>query len=103
MSNVLPEIRSVRRAEHSKASVVAQLEAIGVERGGVLLVHTAFRPLRPIEGGPLGLIAALREALGPSGTLVMPSWGGDDNTPFDPKTTPAAGDLGILAAMFWRL
>jgi aminoglycoside N3'-acetyltransferase len=33
---------------------------------------------------------------------VMPSWTGDDETPFDPLTTPAAQDLGIVADLFWR-
>lgn len=83
--------------------VADQLRTLGVEQGGVLLAHTSFRALRPIKGGPLGLIAALRSALGPDGTLVMPSWTGDDETPFDPATTPAAEDLGATADLFWRL
>ena len=90
-------------AELDRAEVVAQLRAIGVEEGGVLLVHTSFRATRPIEGGPRGLIEALRLALGPDGTLVMPSWAGDDDEPFDPALTPAAGSLGVVADTFWRL
>ncbi len=66
-------------------------------------MHSSFRAVRPIEGGPAGLIDALRDALGPEGTLVMPSWTGDADTPFDPRTTPAAEDLGIVADTFWRL
>jgi aminoglycoside N3'-acetyltransferase len=86
-----------------RAELVRQLRALGVAAGGVLLVHAAFRVVRPVEGGPRGLIEALREALGPEGTLAMPSWGEDDETPFDPLTTPAAPDLGIVADLFWRL
>lgn len=89
--------------ELSRADVVAQLRRLGVAEGGVLLVHTAFRAIRPIEGGPLGLIEALRAAIGPQGTLVMPSWSGDDDTPFEPLATAAAPDLGVVADMFWRL
>jgi aminoglycoside 3-N-acetyltransferase len=66
-------------------------------------VHTSYRAVRPIEGGPLGLIQALLEAVGPDGTLVMPSWTGDGDTPFDPAGTPAAADLGVVADTFWRL
>jgi aminoglycoside N3'-acetyltransferase len=84
------------------AEVVQQLRTLGVRQGDVLLVHTSFRAIRPIDGGPLGLIAALREALGPDGTLVMPSWTGDDEVPFDPAATPAAEDLGATADLFWR-
>lgn len=87
----------------SCADVCRQLRALGVVPGGVLLVHASFRAVRPIDGGPLGLIEALRAALGPEGTLVMPSWTGDDERPFDPATTPAADDLGATADLFWRL
>jgi aminoglycoside 3-N-acetyltransferase-4 len=87
----------------SRDEVAGQLGALGVQKGGVLLVHTSFRAVRPIEGGPTGLIEALRAALGPEGTLVMPSWTGSDEEPFDPATTPASPDLGVVADTFWRL
>lgn len=80
-----------------------QLLALGVAPGGVLLVHTSFHAVRPVQGGPVGLIEALRAALGPDGTLVIPSWTGDDDTPFDASSTPAADDLGVVADTFWRL
>ncbi|MBX3224820.1 MAG: AAC(3) family N-acetyltransferase [Labilithrix sp.] len=78
----------------------AELRALGVRQGGVLLVHTSFRAVRPVEGGPLGLIAALRAALGPDGTLVMPTMT-DGEAVFDPLTTPTV-DMGITAELFWR-
>jgi aminoglycoside 3-N-acetyltransferase-4 len=49
------------------------------------------------------LIRALLAAVGPEGTLVMPSWGGDRNEVFDPASTLAARDLGVVAQTFWRL
>jgi aminoglycoside N3'-acetyltransferase len=87
----------------TRNEVIAQLQTLGVKRGGVLLVHTSFRAVRPIEGGPEGLIDALLAAVGPEGTLVMPSWTGDDETPFDPASTRASEDLGVVADKFWRL
>lgn len=92
-----------RREELRSAHVAAQLRALGLEESGVLLVHTSFRAVRPIEGGPAGLVEALRAAIGPAGTLVMPSWTGSDEEPFDPRTTPAAPDLGVVAETFRRL
>ncbi|WP_129648884.1 AAC(3)-IV family aminoglycoside N-acetyltransferase [Peristeroidobacter agariperforans] len=86
----------------SRAEVAAQLRRLGVKRGGVLLVHTSFREVRPVEGGPLGLIEALCDVLGPDGTLVMPSWTELDDEPFDALTTPSARDLGVVAQTFWR-
>ncbi len=69
--------------------------------GGVLLVHTAFSKIHPVEGEPLGLIDALREALGPDGTLVMPSMTSDDDHPFDVQWTPCP-DMGVVADTFWQ-
>jgi aminoglycoside N3'-acetyltransferase len=80
--------------------LTAQLRALGVRRGGVLLVHASYRALRPVQGGPTGVIEALLTALGPDGTLVMPSWTGSDTEPFDPQRTPPATDLGVIADTF---
>ena len=90
------------RPELSIAAVAEQLCRLGVKAGGVLLVHTSFRAVRPIEGGPPGLIAALRDALGPNGTLVMLSTSDDDDAPFDPASSRASVSLGVVADTFWR-
>ena len=87
-------------AQTSVARVHEQLQALGVRPGGVLLVHASFRAVGPIEGGPLGLIAALRLAVGNDGTLVMPTMT-DGEARFDPKSTPTVG-MGITAETFWR-
>ena len=81
-------------------SLVTQLLELGVRPGDVLLVHTSYRAVRPVDGGPLGLIHALRTALGPDGTLVMPTMT-DGTTVFDPTSTPTH-EMGITAETFWR-
>ena len=81
--------------------MIQQLLDLGVQPGGLLLVHTSFSKVRPVEGGPRGLIATLLDVLGPDGTLMMPSMSGDDGQPFDPKTTPCR-DMGVVADTFWR-
>jgi aminoglycoside 3-N-acetyltransferase len=79
-----------------------QLGALGVEPGGVLLVHAAFSKVAPIEGGPGGLVAALLAVLGERGTLVMPSMCDDDDTPFD-RGRSSCRALGVLADTFWQM
>jgi aminoglycoside N3'-acetyltransferase len=86
----------------SQSALTEQLLALGVAPGSVLLVHCAFSRVGPVEGGPVGLIRALQSALGPAGTLVMPSMTDDDDNVFDPRSTPCAG-MGIVADTFWRL
>jgi aminoglycoside N3'-acetyltransferase len=79
-----------------------QLLALGVSRGDVLLVHTAFSAIRPVEGGPHAVIDALMEAVGRDGTIVMPSWTDDDDEVFDPMTYEVDEHLGIVADTFWQ-
>jgi aminoglycoside N3'-acetyltransferase len=93
----------VARQATSRADLVRELRSLGVEAGGVLLLHASLRAVRPVAGGPEGLIAAIRLALGADGTLVMPSWSGDDKRPFDAAKTPASPDLGVVAETFRRL
>ena len=38
----------------TRAHLVRQLLDMGVQPGGVLVVHTAFSKVRPVEGGPEG-------------------------------------------------
>jgi aminoglycoside N3'-acetyltransferase len=85
------------------ADLVRDLRALGVAAGQVLMVHSALSSLGRVLGGAPAVVRALLAALGPGGTLVMPSWGGDDDRPFDPATTPASADLGVVADTFWRL
>jgi len=97
-----PKEKSMEQRTISQETVVRQLLDLGVQPGGVLLVHCAFSKVKPIEGGPAGLITALQKALGPEGTLVMPSMSWDDEHPFDPLTTSCREEMGIVADTFWR-
>jgi aminoglycoside 3-N-acetyltransferase len=84
------------------AELTAQLVHLGIASGNVVLLHTAFSKVGPVEDGPNGVVRALASALGPDGTLVMPSMSDDDDHPFDPKTTACRG-MGVVADTFWRL
>lgn len=90
------------KREFSVSQLTDRLHALGVEQESVLLIHTSYRAVRPVEGGPPGLIEALTRAVGPRGTLVMPSETGDKDQPFDPSATLAATNLGIVAQTFWQ-
>jgi len=79
--------------------LIAELRALGVRPGGVLLVHTA---LSRVGASPGALIEALLAALGDTGTLVMPSMADDDDVPFDRTSMPCRA-VGVVADTFWRM
>ena len=79
--------------------LVSQLRALGVQPGGLLLVHSA---LSKVGTSPRELIEALLEVLGTDGTLVMPSMADDDDTPFDRTAIPCRA-VGLVADTFWRM
>ncbi|MEE1768257.1 AAC(3) family N-acetyltransferase [Streptomyces sp. JV185] len=106
---------------HSRSGLAGQLSELGVEPGGVLLVHASMRAVGPVAGGVRAMAGALRDALGAEGTLVVPAFtpensdtsahyldrvrGLDDRAreavrdsmpPFDPVTS-AAPSMGSLA------
>jgi aminoglycoside 3-N-acetyltransferase len=55
------------------ARIVTQLHDLGVRPGGVLLVHAGLKALGPVDGGATSVINGLIDAVGPAGTLLMPT------------------------------
>jgi aminoglycoside 3-N-acetyltransferase len=89
------------------ADIVSGLRGLGVEPGDRLMVHSSLKSLGRVDGGPLTVIAALQEAVGPGGTVMMPSfnhgaiYGESGAGILDPKTTPTCN--GMIPDTFWRL
>ncbi|HRE01269.1 MAG TPA: AAC(3) family N-acetyltransferase [Ilumatobacteraceae bacterium] len=55
------------------ASLVADLRALGVVPGMTAMVHSSLSRLGWVAGGAHAVVAALREAVGDEGTLMMPT------------------------------
>lgn len=56
-----------------RADLTADLRALGVSAGQVLLVHASMHRFGRIPGGAATVVAALRDAIGAEGTLVVPT------------------------------
>jgi len=54
-------------------TLVQGLRSMGLENGQSLLVHSSLSSIGAVLGGAPTVIDALQEAIGPSGTLMMPS------------------------------
>lgn len=82
--------------------LVADLHALGVQPGDILLVHSSLRALGHVDGGAPTVIDALQAALGPDGTLLMPALSHASVTPanpvFDVRHTPAC--VGTIPETF---
>jgi len=50
------------------------LEDLGLPRGAALLAHVSTRAVGEIEGGPAAVLEAIRRAIGPEGTLIVPAF-----------------------------
>jgi aminoglycoside 3-N-acetyltransferase len=97
------------------------LRALGVRNAGLLLVHSSLCSLGFVVGGPVAVVQALLDVLGPDGTLVVPTFTSSNGDPsrwartrkqavpqewwqtirdhlpaFDPRVTPSEG-VGVIA------
>ena len=103
------------------ASLRADLRALGAGPGDVLLMHSSYKSLGFVAGGPQAVVQALLDVLGPDGTLVVPTQDSQNTDPaewsrppvppqwwepirheapgFDPRLTPASPHMGRLAEL----
>ncbi|MFJ8621276.1 aminoglycoside N(3)-acetyltransferase [Kitasatospora sp. NPDC093550] len=51
-----------------------ELEALGVRPGSVLMIHSSLSAFGHVDGGADAVVRALLAAVGPSGTIVVPTY-----------------------------
>lgn len=107
---------------HTRTSLAHDLVAAGLGSGGVLALHSGFRSLGPVDGGPEAVVGAVLDVLGPAGTLLAPTFTTQLTDPvawpvplageardrvmaampeFDPAETPPY-HMGAVATAVWR-
>ncbi len=105
----------------TKRQIIQDLQALGLNHGDTVIVHSSLSQMGWIPGGAVTVINALLELLSPDGTLVMPSQSSgnseprnwhhppvpeewwpiirDQMPPYDPCKTPTQG-VGIIPEVF---
>ncbi|WP_058049918.1 AAC(3) family N-acetyltransferase [Janthinobacterium sp. Ant5-2-1] len=58
----------------TRAGLTADLARLGIAPGDTLFVHSSLKSLGYVEGGALAVIHALQDAVGPQGTLLLPTY-----------------------------
>ena len=76
-----------------------KLAAFGIQKGDVLIIHSAFAAVGGVEGGVDAMIDGLLDAVGEEGTLIFPTFCGTD-TPFSVENSKTY--TGILGETFRR-
>jgi len=80
----------------NKETIKNKIREIGVKEGDLVLLHSCYFCLGPVEGGIDTIINAFLETIGKEGTLVMPSF--TLNQPFDKKN--ARSETGYITEKF---
>lgn len=58
----------------TRAQLAADLRALGIAEGDVLFVHSSMKSLGFVQGGAEAVLGALRDAVGASGSLLLPAY-----------------------------
>jgi aminoglycoside 3-N-acetyltransferase len=104
---------------HSRDSLTRDLRALGLAPGDTVMVHASVRAVGPVAGGPDQIHLAIKDAIGPEGTMLMYASAPDGYDevgrgmlppdveaelleklpPFDAETARSARDNGALVEM----
>ncbi|MBN2452058.1 MAG: DUF4910 domain-containing protein [Lentisphaeria bacterium] len=80
--------------------LLAGLRGLGLRPGLDVMVHSSLSAIGWVRGGASTVIEALLQAIGPEGTLLLPSFHHRGAKVFNPLTTPTTN--GAIADAFWR-
>jgi len=87
---------------HTIEEFKKDLYDLGLRAGDTVLLHSSYKSLGGIEGGPDGIFAAFDELLGEKGTLILPAFSyvtvDYDQPVFDRRETPSC--IGFLPEYF---
>jgi aminoglycoside 3-N-acetyltransferase len=101
--------------------LIEDFKKFGIKPGSLLIMHSSLSKIGWVAGGAVAVISAILDVITPNGTLVMPTFSGDNSEPsywqnppvpeewwdivrksmpaYHPEITPTRG-LGIIPEVF---
>ena len=124
IERMLEARRPFRRAEYrlrrtsgristvTKTDLIDGFRSLGIRYGDVVMIHSSLRKMGHVDGGANAVVDALIAAIGPEGTLIVPTlpFGGgmytyfrtyDNDHPFDVLETPSR--MGRITELVRRM
>ncbi|MFH1477304.1 MAG: AAC(3) family N-acetyltransferase [Verrucomicrobiota bacterium] len=95
MENVLALLR--RPVVIDRSAMRRNLLDLGVRQNGRYIIHSSFKAIGPVDGGPAAFLADLLAIVGEHGVVMMPAFN-EPQQIFDSARVPT--DCGVLAEMF---
>lgn len=82
IKGILGDIKQKHREEELKQTqphvtsgqIAADLLKMGIQPGDILFIHSSLKSLGYVDGGPTAVIQGLLDAVGPEGTLLLPTY-----------------------------
>jgi aminoglycoside 3-N-acetyltransferase len=73
-------------------TLIADLQALGIQPGDVVMMHSSMSSLGFVVGGAQAVVTALLDVLGPDGTLVVPAHTSENCDPAGWQNPPVPED-----------
>ena len=87
----------------TKAQIKKSLQEMGLKKGDIVLLHSSYVSLGPVQGGPKAVVDAFLEVLGKEGTLLVPVFGAlgvlTDEVKNRKEAIISSAPVGTLAAI----
>jgi aminoglycoside 3-N-acetyltransferase len=81
----------------TREHIVDAVRTLGVRAGDLMIVHSSYKSIGGVEGGPAAVAQAMVDAVSPGGSVFMPTFNyGRD--PYHPATAPSLD--GVITELF---